>query len=170
MEFDSGDHRAAGEEWGQGVEEFGAAVERADAGGGEHFVPGECGEIDTECGEVYWHVGYGLAGVQDGEGTDFLGECDEARHIRNGAGDIGDVGESEDAGFLGDEFGCGFVVDLSVVGGGDVFEGCAGALGEDLPGYEVGVVFDFSGENFVAGFQGKTLGFFAAESLGCVAY
>ena len=80
------------------------------------------------------------------------------------------MGEGEYAGFLGDEFGCGFVVDLSVVGGGDVFEGCAGALGEDLPGYEVSVVFDFGGENFVAGLQGKTLGFFTAESLGGVAY
>ena len=76
------------------------------------------------------------------------------------------MGESEDAGFLGNEFGGGFVVDLSVVGGGDVLEGCAGALGEDLPGYEVGVVFDFGGENFIAGFQGKTLGFFRRRVLG----
>ena len=51
----------------QGVQQFRAAVEGTDAGGSQHLVTGEGGEVDVQGVEVHGHVRYGLAGVQHDE-------------------------------------------------------------------------------------------------------
>ena len=91
-----------------------------------------------------------------------------ARHVGNRAGHVGDVGEGQDAGLLVDDALGGLVVDAAVLGGGDVAQGCARALGENLPGKQVRVVLNLGGDDFVARLQCETLRGLAPNTLGGV--
>ena len=73
VEADVGDHVAAAEERGRGVEQLGPSPQRADARRAAHLVAGEGGEVGAprlHVGGVVRHV---LAGVDDGEGAGGVG-------------------------------------------------------------------------------------------------
>ena len=147
---DGADHRAAGAERRQRVQQFGAPVEHADAGRAEHFVAGEGGEVHVEGDDVEATVRCRLAGVEHDERADGVGECDELGDRGDESGDVGDVGEGHNPGLLADDGrGVGDRVDAVVVDR-DETQGCAGRGGEFLPGHEVGVVFGLGDDDLVA--------------------
>jgi len=128
-------------------------------------VAGERRKVDVQGVEVYGHVRHGLAGIQHNESAVLTSHGDHAGHIGNRAGHIRDVGERHDAGLLvADALGC-LVVELTVLGGGDVAQDRAGTLSKDLPGDEVRVVLNLGGDDFIAGAQRKTLGGGTADTL-----
>ena len=119
--------------------------------------------------EVYGHVRHGLAGVQYNDCAVLTSHSNHAGHISNCASHVRDVGERHDAGLLVDDaLGC-LVVELTVLGGGDVAQGCAGSLSKNLPGNEVRVVLNLGGDNFVARAQCETLSSRTADTLRGVA-
>ena len=75
------------------------------------------------------------------------------------------MGERHDAGLLVDDALGSFVVELTVLGGGNVAQGCAGTLGKNLPGNEVRVVLNLGGDDFIAGAQRETLSGGTANTL-----
>ena len=130
---------------------------------------GERRKVDVQGVEVYGHVRYGLAGVQHDERAVLACHGDHAGHIGNRAGHVRDVGKRDDTGLLVDDvFGCR-VVELAVLGGGNVAQSCASTLSKDLPGNEVRVMLNLRGDDFVAGLQRETLGGGTADALGGVA-
>ena len=169
LQTHAGNHGATGQEGRQSLEQFSTAVEGADTGGGQHLVAGECSKVDIHGVEVYGHVRYGLAGVQYDERAVLARHGDHAGHIGNRTGHVRDVGERHDAGLLVDDaLGCR-VVELTVLGGGDVAQSCAGTLGKNLPGNEVRVVLNLRGDDFIAGLQHEALSGGTADALGGIA-
>ena len=168
LQTHAGNHGATGQEGRQGVQQFGTAIEGTDAGGCQHLVAGERREVDVQGVEVYGHVRYGLAGVQHNERAVLASQGNHAGHVGNCAGHVRDVGERHDAGLLVDNTLGSLVVELTVLGGGDVAQGRAGSLGKNLPGDEVRVVLNLGGDDFIAGAQRETLSGGTADTLGGV--
>ena len=130
---------------------------------------GERREVNIQGVEVYGHMRYGLAGVQYDERAILACHGDHAGHIGNRAGHVRDVGEGHDAGLLVDDaLGC-LVVELAVLGGGDVAQSRAGTLCKNLPGDEVRVVLNLRGDDFIAGLQHEALSGGTADALGGIA-
>ena len=155
---DRRDHRAAGEERGQRVEQVAAAVEHADAGRREHLVTGEHGEVDVERAHVERQVRRRLAGVEHHERADGVGAGDEqldrvhrAQHVRH-------VGERDDSGALADELVELVEAQRSVVVDRDEAQRRTGAGRELLPRDEVGVVLDLGHHDLVARAEPEALG------------
>ena len=144
-----GDHGAAGQERRHGVEQFGAAVEAADAGGAEHLVPGKRHEVHIQRLDVHRQVRDRLAGVEHRQRADVAGQCHQRRHIGHGAQDVGDMGEGHDP-------GGGVMIDSasSMRRAPDSSTGMYLRVapvrsGQFLPGNQVGVVFQLGDDDFV---------------------
>ena len=147
---DAVDHAAAAEERRHGVEQFFAAVQHADAGGGEHLVAAEGEEIGAHFADVRREVRHALGGIDQHDGAgcmcaagDFLDRVDRAEHV-------GDRGDGDDFGAVGEQRVERVENQEAVVGDRNVLEHCAGALGQLLPGHEVRVVLHRGDEDFVA--------------------
>ena len=168
VERDRGDHGAAGEEGRQRVQQLSAPVQRADAGGSEHLVAGEHGEVDIERVEVEGQVRRGLAGVEHDEGADRVRQLDERRDGVDRAEHVGHVGERDHLGARADDLGRLIEPQLTVVVEADDPEGGTGARGELLPGNEVGVVLRLGDDDLVAGPSRKRLGGGSPASERCV--
>ena len=169
LQTHTGNHGAAGQEGRQGVQQLCAAVEGANTGGCQHLVAGERRKVDVQGVEVYGHVRHGLTGVQYNDCAVLTSHSNHAGHISNCASHVRDVGERHDAGLLVDDaLGC-LVVELTVLGGGDVAQDRAGSLSKNLPGNEVRVVLNLGGDNFVARAQCETLSSRTADTLRGVA-
>ena len=80
---------------GMACEQLAATPEHADAGGPEHLVAGEGGEVDTEVGHVERQVRRRLARVEDGQRADGPGGGGQLADRVDGAEHVGDVGERE---------------------------------------------------------------------------
>ena len=87
------DHRTAGEEWRQGVEQLAAAVQHTDAVGAQHLMSRERGEVDIERVEVDRLMRHRLAGVQHGQRPDGPGPGDQFGHRRQRTRHVGMMAE-----------------------------------------------------------------------------
>ena len=134
---------------GMRVQQFVTTVENADAVGAQHLVAGERGVVDTESVHVDRLVRHRLAGVEDRQRADRLGALHQLRDGCDGPGDIRMMAE-------GNDFDIAIQlqrVDVDTAFRADrvPLQRCAGAPGQLLPRHEVGVVFQFGGDDHVAG-------------------
>ena len=120
--------------------------------GPEHLVPGERREVDVQRVEVDRLVRHRLAGVQHGERTHRLGAGRPIRPPARGAGHIRMVAECNDFDTLVELQRV--QVDAAVVGYAVPAQRGAGAPGQLLPRDQIGVVFEFGGDDDVAGTDG----------------
>ena len=162
------DHRAAGEERRHGREQLPAAEQRTDAGGAEHLVAGEHGEVHAEGVQVHRDVRHTLAGVEHGERSHRRREGHELGDRAERTGDVGSVREGEHAGAGGHDAAGGRHVEKAGIRYRNEPQRGAGAQRQLLPRNEVGVVLQLGDHDLVAGSEGEAAGVGAAEAEGGV--
>ena len=119
--------------------------------GAEHLVPGERQEVDPEVVDVDRQVRHRLAGVEHDEGTDGVRALGELGDRVQRAEHVGDVGEREHLGALGEQAVEVGEVEPAVGRDRHPAQGRAGAPAGLLPRDEVGVVLHLGDEHLVAG-------------------
>ncbi len=142
------DHRSAGDERRQRIEQLAPAVEHADTVGPQHLVAREGREVDVERVEVDRLVRHRLAGVQQRQRADRLRPRHQFGHRGDGAGDVGMVAEGNDFHALVELER--IQVDPAVVGDAVPAQRRAGAPGQFLPRDEVRVVLQLRGDDDIA--------------------
>ena len=150
FESDFLDHLAAAAPWRQGVENFRAAPEHADAGRGVDLVAGKREEIDAERLHVDADVGDGLRGVDQHERPGVFRGAGHFRDRIDGAEGVGNPGEREDFRALVEQGKERVLVQRAVLVAGNHLENRAGALAEHLPRNDVGMVLQRGNEDFIA--------------------
>ncbi len=92
------------------------------------------------------HLRHGLGGVDDHERADLVGPAGDLGDRVDGAEHVGDPGQRDHLGALGDQLVDVGQVELAVVGEPEPAQRGAGALGEQLPRHDVGVVLHLGDE------------------------
>ena len=146
------DHRAACDERRHRIEQLAPAVQHANTVGAQHLVTGERAEVDVERMEVDGLMRHRLAGVQQRQRTDGLGARDQLGHRGHRTGDVRMVAERNHFHALVELQRV--QVDAAVVGDAVPLQGGTGAAGQLLPRDQVRVVFQFGGDDDVAGADG----------------
>ena len=167
------DHRAAGDERRHRVQQLAAAPEDADAGGAEHLVAGERREVDARgrprrarrCGADWQASSTVSAPTARAASVSSADRVDGAEHV-------GDVGEREDLGALGQQLAerravLAVQVEPTLVGDADPAQRGAGAPRQLLPRHEVGVVLHLGDEDLVALAAGRAGGPWPARPPSC---
>ncbi len=134
------DHLAAAEERREVLQQLLAAPEHADAGRRQHLVAGEGDEVGLQRLDVQHHVRRGLRGVDHDQRADRLGLAHDGFDRVDGAQQVGDQGEGDHLGLLGDQLVDVGQVEPALVGQPEPLQLRAGALREQLPRDDVGVV------------------------------
>ena len=92
-----------------------------------------------------------LRGVDDHQRADLVGAARDLGDRVDGAEHVGDPGQRDDLGALGDQLVDVRQVEPAVVGEPEPPQRRAGALGEQLPRHDVGVVLHLGDDDLVAG-------------------
>ena len=114
---------------------------------------GEGVEVATERGNVDLEVRGGLAAVDEYHRARGLGETGHLGGGIDGAEGIGDVREGDELGTGGKQSLEGHEVDLAARRDGRDNDPGAGALGDDLPRHDIGVVLEVGEQDLVTGLE-----------------
>ena len=114
---------------------------------------GEGVEVATERQDVDLEVGGGLAAVDEHDRARSLGETGHLDGGIDGSERVGDVREGDELGTGGKQSLEGHEVDLAARRDGRDNDLGAGALGDDLPRHDVGVVLEMGEQDLVAGLE-----------------
>jgi hypothetical protein len=139
-----------------GCQQFISAPQHADPHRAEHLVTAEGEKVDAETDHVHGQVRHGLAGIQDRERTDLAGPVDDGSDGGDGAENIGDMGERDDLGAVGDHRVQIGEVEAAIVGDADPAQRGPGASRELLPRHEVGVMLHLGDHDLVARAEGES--------------
>ena len=153
---DHADHLAAAKEGVEVGQQFLPPPEHTDAGRSKHLVRGEGEVVDAEFCDIDWQMRRALRRVNDHRRADRSGHLGNLRNRGNTAEHVGHVNNRDDS-RVGVNRGSGRIhVDLLVVVELDETEHRAGALGDQLPGNEVGVMLSGGQDDFVSRPQPST--------------
>ena len=150
LHSDDLDHRATGEERRHGLQEVIATPQHPDSQRAEHLVTAERDEVDAELDHVNGHVRRRLAGVQDRQRPDRTSPLHDGGNGIDRAQDVGDVGERDDLGAVGDDRAQITQVEATIIGNTDPAKRGARAPCQLLPRNEVGVMFHLGNHDLVA--------------------
>ena len=130
------------------------APQHADAGGADDLVAGEGqrGRVAPRGhrGQVDRQLRRGLRGVDDDDRAHLVGPPGHLGDRVDGAEHVGHPGERDDLGALGEQLVDVREVEVAVVGQPEPAQRRAGALGEQLPRDDVGVVLHLGDDDLVA--------------------
>ena len=114
-------------------------------------VGGEDVEVAADVADVDRHPRHGLAAVEQQPGADLVGEAGGAARVEHRPEHVGNMGEGDQLVALGEQDLERIEVDPAVGGErADVDRG-AGALGDELPGDDVGMMLEHRQHDAVAG-------------------
>ena len=114
---------------------------------------GEGVEVATERGDVDLEVGGGLTAIDEYHGARSLSETGHLGGWIDGAEGIGDVREGDKLGAGGKQSLESHEVDFAARRDGRDDDLGAGALGDDLPRHDVGVVLEMGEQDLIAGLE-----------------
>ncbi|MBV6464816.1 MAG: hypothetical protein PGMFKBFP_00081 [Anaerolineales bacterium] len=147
------DHVAAAEEGRHGFEQFGPAVQRADAGRAAHLVRGEGDEVRAEGLGVDREMRGGLGRVHEGRRADFAREADDLGRGVHRPEDIGHLGERDQLRVTREKRAVRVQVEQAVRRHGDEVQLDAAFRRQHVPRHEVGVVLHLGQDDQVSGFE-----------------
>ena len=145
------DHLAAAEERRHLLQQFPAPPEHADAGRAAHLVPGEAEEVGAERGDVHRHVRHRLGGVHQHQRADRVRPVGDRPDRVDRAEHVGLVHERDQLGPLGDQVVDVREVEPAVGRHAEPAQRRPGALAQQLPRHDVGVVLHLGDDDLVAG-------------------
>ncbi len=148
-EADPVDHLSTGLPGGHPLQQCGAAPQHADTGRAVELVAGEGVEVAADGLHIYLEVGHCLGAVDQGQGTDRLGGRHYLLNWIDGTEGIGDVGHAHQAGTWSQHGQIGGHVEITPLIEGDDPDHGAGALGDQLPGDDVGVMLQGAEYDFI---------------------
>ena len=150
LDLDPPDHLAAAQERRQLGQQLLAAPQGAGAGGAEHLVGREGVEVAAQGPDVERPVRRALGAVQDQERPHRVGGLAQAADLGHGPGDVGGVGDGDDAGAGCDQALQAVVGEPALLGDRDRAHAGTGALGHHLPGHDVAVMLELRDQDLVA--------------------
>ena len=137
-------------------QQLGFAVQRADAGRAIQLVAGEGVEIDVEPLYVGRAVNHALSAVDHHACAGGMRQRDSRRQIRAAAGDVGHLPQRQQAGFVVEQGGQLRQIRQPIGADRQFHHPRAGLLCHHQPGDQVGVVFRFAHQDFIARLQART--------------
>ena len=156
LESDVGDHIAAALPRRRRRENFRLAVDRADAGRGEHFVAGEDEEVAVELLHVDRHVADRLRAVDQHARAMAVGDRRHFARGRDRPERVGDLRERDDAGARPQQLFIFVKPHVAIVVDGRDAQSGAAVGRQLLPRHDIGVMFEPGDDDLVALFHVAT--------------
>ncbi len=154
FEADGGDHVSATLVGGHLLEEFAPAVEDADTGGAHQFVSAEGIEIGVEFLDIRGAVGDPLGTIDQRECVNRVCKFDNMFDGIDGAEGVADMIDGDEFDAIGAEHIAKSVkINFAGVVDGDNAKDGTGGFADELPGDDVGMMFQMADYNFVAEFE-----------------
>ena len=151
LERDADDHFAAAVPRRHRFQNFGATVERADAGRATHLVSGESEKIATHFLHIERQMSRRSAPHRPGQRADRARLPAKIGHGIDRAERIGDMRESEEFHFRGEQLRELIERERAILAHRHETQPRAGSLRQELPGHEIAVVLHFREQDHVTG-------------------
>ena len=150
LESNGANHLAAALVGRHSVQQVGAAIEGADAGGAVELMAGEDVEVAADALHIYRYVGDGLGAVQQDGDAAGVGQLHDLLRRVDGAEGIGLVDDGHQLGAVSEQLFVLVQQQLAVVVDGDDLEVGALFLAQNLPRDDVGVMLHSRNDDFIA--------------------